>query len=669
MRRRFSIILLSSLVLGFILVPRTAWAAGCGIQDLGACVDAAQYTFWFGLAALGWSLDRTLLLLAYQLATFRWWLVSVAFTSAYAVLTQLISPLIVPVATIAVIIGALALLLVPVFGRIEVVRIRHALVWVVIAPILLTLSGPLIVQTEELRSAVGTALFAGVRTIAPGAIFGTTGNDMAPVTSLYPSNPCGQSLARHDGDTGPQLDDLAAALLWADAEDIHCPERGGPDADVPDQFYVAAPDGPGYATQQDIGESPNAVQRTAAVAAIQRGAIRTFLGLLPSILAVLDALTQFIFALCLIVLWIGLPIGLLFVFFQQTADPVTGLFRRVIGVLQVSWSSSVVLGLLMACLLAAAELRNAAAYTGFAIGAIVLTSYILLVAVSTLKYCLMTLSNTVAVATGLNPSAAVATAGDLAAGAAGLGMAAVTGGAGAALASTVAAKQTGSGRYALGAALGQVAPLAQVGTIAAAMGESGELISGLVAGGRSQHGGVRVLANVAAADARRTDAQGMTMADHALERRLERTTAGRISDTWQQLRAEVPESFAGSSHDSWSNRRGQALHLDPTTRQVVWSPRVATDDLPAHTVVAPQEHMRLPRLLRLGYHVQANPDGTMSTWTPTVPPQAGSSDPQLADLDRRIALVEAGGLLADLDALRAERARRVAGAPATEASS
>jgi len=76
-------------------------------------------------------------------------------------------------------------------------------------------------------------------------------------------------------------------------------------------------------------------------------------------------------------------------------------------VLQVSWSSSVLLGLLFTCLLAAAELRNAAAYTGFAIGALLLTGYLLLVAVDTLNGCLRTLSGTVAVATGLDPSSAV----------------------------------------------------------------------------------------------------------------------------------------------------------------------------------------------------------------------------------------------------------------------
>lgn len=723
MRRRIGIRLLRLSAAGVALFPATVWAAGCGVQDLGACVDDAQYTFWFGLAALGWSLNRTLLLLAYQLDTFRWWLVEVAFTSAYQVLTQIIDPLIVPFATVAITIGCLALLLLPVFGRTEVVKIRHALTWVVLAPILLTLSGPLIVQTEQIRASVGTALFSGVSAIAPGAIFGTPGTDMAEVTPLYPSNPCGAPLARQGTSTSLRMDDLAAALLWADAEDIHCPDRGGPDADVPDRFYVAVPDGPGFATAQTVGEIANAAQRTAAVDAMQRGAIRTFLGLLPAALAVLDALVQFVFALCLIALWIGLPIGLLFVFFQQTADPVTGLFRRAIGVLQVSWSSSVVLGMLFACLLAAAELRNAAAYTGFAIGAFVLTSYILLVAVDALKSCLRTLSDTVAVATGLNIAAATAQAGGMAAGVAGMGLAAATGGAGVALAGAVAAKQTGSGRYAAGVMLGQFAPLAQVGEIAAAMGENSELVSGAVAGGRSQRSGVRALAAIAAADSRRTDAAGLTFRDHAVERRVKRsitqrptmleevstvaggvgaamhgvrtgalTTAvldrsrhlgdafqdrmGRVGDAWHHLSDAVAERRGDSANplrtltagaavlDQQISRRGLAMHLHPTNRQVIWTPHVAPDALPDDALTAPRDEVRIPRLLTLGYTVQENADQTVTFWPvepAATPPQRGRSassspetNPQIAALERRLALITARALMGDTEALRAE---------------
>src|SRR5262249_10551720 len=69
------------------LSPYPALSA-CGSLDLGACVDAAEYSFYYGLAGMGWAVDRTLLQLAYQLDQFRWYLVETAFTSAYQILTS-----------------------------------------------------------------------------------------------------------------------------------------------------------------------------------------------------------------------------------------------------------------------------------------------------------------------------------------------------------------------------------------------------------------------------------------------------------------------------------------------------------------------------------------------------------------------------------------------------
>lgn len=733
MRRR---IILACLTLAGVLaalLPRAAWAAGCGVQDLGACVDGAQYTFWYGLATFAWSIVRTLLVLTAQLDTFRWWLVEVAFTSAYQVLTQLIDPLIVPFASVAIIVGCLALLLLPIFGRLEVIKLRQALAWVVIAPLLLTLSGPLIVQTEQLRTQVGSALFTGVSAIAPGGLFGIAGSDMAPLRPLAAANPCGVPSGRPVSATTLTMSDPVYAVTFSDRFDTDCAEARGPSVDSPDLWFSAAPEGPGYATGQHVADMNNAAERTAAVASIQRGAVRTFLAILPALLAVVDGLIQLVFALCLVALWISLPIGLLFVFFAQTADPVTGLLRRVIGVLQVSWSSSVVLGLVFACLLAAAELRNAAAYTGFALGALVLNGYVLVVAVDTFKSCLRTLSDTVAVATGLNPVAAAEQAGGMAATAAGLGIAAATGGAGMALAGTVAAKQTGSGRYAAGAMLGQFTPLAKVGEIAAAMGDSDELVSGMVAGGRSQRGGVRALAAIAGADNRRTDASGRTFRDHATERQISRKVThrptvleelgaigtaaraatdgtlsdavlqrgrelgdafqdrlGRVGDAWERIESEVDARSGGSTNpvrrtiagmevaDRHLSRRGQTMHFDAATRAVIWSPRTAAAALPSDTLQAPRTQVRVPRLLTLGYRVQENDDGSVSFWQPTTStPQttpaarqrtqaAPVCDPQLAAVEQRLRLVEAGALVGDAAALRAEVARlQAAGASPT----
>ncbi|NJO84764.1 MAG: hypothetical protein HC828_19690, partial [Blastochloris sp.] len=285
-------------------------------------------------------------------------------------------------------------------------------------------------------------------------------------------------------------------------------------------------------------------------------------------------------------------------------------------------------------------------------------------------------------------------------------------------------KQTGQRTAnAAGAMLGQFAPLAQVGEIAAAMGENNELVSGAVAGGRSQRSGVRALASIAAADSRRTDADGLTFRDHAVERRVARritqrptmleevgalaggvgaavhgmrtgtlTTAvldrsrhlgdafrdrmGRVGDAWHDLSDAVVERRGDSANplrtltagatilDQQISRRGQAMHLHPTNRQVVWTPHVAPDALPDDALTAPRDEVRIPRLLTLGYTVQENADQSVTFWPAEPPPaplQRGrnapsspEANPQIAALERQIALINAKALIGGTEALRAE---------------
>jgi len=190
--------------------------------------------------------------------------------STYGVLVTLVNPLIVPFATIALIIAVLLFLLTPVFGRIRSMNVRHVLVWALLAPLLLTVSGPLIVQVEQARTGLGAAIFTDVSAIAPGAIFGVSATDMAAHTPLYGGNPCGTgALARPGAGTNPaslHMDDLAAAMLWANAQDIHCPKFSGPGQDIPDTFYVDPPDGPGFATTNKVGDMNDSSERATAIA-------------------------------------------------------------------------------------------------------------------------------------------------------------------------------------------------------------------------------------------------------------------------------------------------------------------------------------------------------------------------------------------------------------------
>jgi hypothetical protein len=498
------------------LLPARAWAA-CGPTDLGACVDGAVYDAWVGVASVLWMFNRTLLALAFQLDALRSWLIEIAFAGVYQVLVDAVGPLLPSVAALAAVIGGLCYLLLPLIGRANLVNLRHVLVWVVIAPVLLTASGPLLVELDNGRVAFGSTLFAAGGEVGTLPMLGAEAGDMAAVEPLYPANPCGSgTFARSVAGLRP--DDLAAALLYANARDIHCPEAVGLAA-VPQRFYEEAPTGPQYAVTWKVARESDPVRRTNAIAGIQQGVSRLALGILPCLTAVLDALLQLLFSLCMVALWVSLPLGLLFIFFQQTASGVGLLFRRTISVLQVSWSCSFVTGLFFLCLTAAAQLGNAAAYSGFAIGSLIINLYLLTVAKDTLRDSIRTLNEVVLMNTGLSVTAPVEMAAAGATGAATLAAAAATGGAAIALTGAAAMAQTGNDRYAAGAMAGRIRPLYQLGEVARVMGVGdSDVLDGMYAGSRGEHS-LRAMGRQMQTDARRSDDQGLTLRERATERK------------------------------------------------------------------------------------------------------------------------------------------------------
>jgi hypothetical protein len=607
------------------LVPRPALAA-CGALDIGACVDAAEYSFYYGLASMGWAIDRTLLQLAYQLDQFRTYLVETAFTAAYQIITSFVAPVYIPVATVALLLACVLLMLVPITGALNIVKLRHVLLWIVLTPVFVSIAGQLINQAEQIRSQVGSSLFAQAAGGAPGAIFGSSASDIPKPQPLYPANPCGSgTLVRRDG-AMMHMDDLAAALLYANIQDIHCPDRGGPSPDIPDAFYATPP---GYAFDGYIGNLNSEVERRAAVEGMQRGMTRLFQGTLPCLLAVAESLLNLLFSLSLLVLWIGVPVGLMFVYFQQTASGVTGLFRRAVSVFQTSWSSSVVMGLLFSCLLAAARLGNATAYTGFAIGALLLTLYLCLVAGKTLLHSVLTLNTTVQSATGLSVTQPI----EVAAGAAAVGAVVATGGAAMAITGLAGSERTKSNTYALGAMAGRLPGMAQVGEVAAAMGwldTEGAAYSGLYAGERSTHSWRSFRLQAERDGTRLAPGDESTVPSRTTTTPAQRAPAA--PQTWAELalnqlgggaqRLILAANLAEARTDPLL--RASALHLNDQ-QQVVYTERASYPTLAAlHAVSIPRGEANIARLLMDGYHVQENPDeGTVSYWKPGKPARAG----------------------------------------------
>jgi len=643
-------------------------AASCGVTDVGACVDDAQYTAWYGAAAFVWTaIDAPLLQAAYLIDVFRHWVVATAFMSAYQALVQLIDPLIVPFAVLALLGGYVLFAISPLTGGSRLMGLRHVLAWVILVPILLTAGGLLIGTTEQARVTVGTAIFAQISTIAPGAIFGVSADDMAAPQPLYEgANPCGSgTLARPDGALVGTLrtDDLAAALLYADAQDIHCPQAAGPGQDLPDRFFADPPDGPGYATQSRVGDLQLASERQAAVQRMQRGFTRLMLGVLPCVLAVVEALIQLLFALSLVVLWGGLPFALAFIFFEESSASVAALFRHGLGVVKTSWCCTFLIGLLSAALQASAAQGNATGYTAVACLALLLMLVLAATALRTLWGCFSLLNSTLLQGNGVSVTAPLDLAGPAALGAAGVAGGVATGGArllaagaGMVASAGVGSHQTGSGAYAAGAALGRVGPLATVGAVAAGMGwldDAGELVAGLAAGHQTTRSVPAALRQMQR-DGRRPDEAGVTMRDRAQEVQLARQvrTAQRepvlagLGDRWQQLRGVAQVSATDGGADTGAAapiaRRYHAYHwADGQVTRLAPRP---VDELPADALTVPNAGVNVPRLVRDGFVVQQNPDATVSFWQADADRAAAAvRDPQVlrAELRARQAVPEA----------------------------
>jgi hypothetical protein len=498
--------LVACLLSVFAFWPQSAYAY-CSVTDPGSCVQAGIYDFLEGIAVLLWLLNRSLLILAYQIGELRSFVIDTAFQGAYTALEGFIGPLLPAVAIVAIVLALLAFLFLPIIGRVDMLDIRNAITWVILAAILLPFGGQLVGTLEEWRVRIGTGLFGGAALAAPSSLFGASLSDgatMGTPDELYPACGLNRTSAAFDGVTineegteipiqTPYPDQFAAAMVWADGEDIHCPSddiQGNPG--LPDAWFD---EDVGWAFAGNVGDQGES-ERDQHISDIQEGVSVLFMAIPASFLAVIWELIHFIFALCLAVLGLFFPITLLFVFFKHLSGGVTMLFRQAIGVLQVSWATSFVMGIITATLSVAANLGNAAAFAGLATGAGILLLYLLIVSLGVLKDTISVSNQAVMSGTGLSVTKPVEMAGDAAKATALTGVVAATGGmaaaAGAGALGASAGKAAGSGRFAVGSALGRMPGGRAVGEFARASGavKDPAVLQGIDAGYRSKRSGI-----------------------------------------------------------------------------------------------------------------------------------------------------------------------------------
>jgi hypothetical protein len=677
------------LIIGIPMLPND-----CGWFDtnhiVGCEVDNTRYGLYRTIAAGLWFVNRSLLVLVHQLEQIRVWIVDVAFQEAYKQLSQVIDPWLSPLALIAVLLGCLLFLAMPLFGRSEWINVRQAIVWAALGPMLLAHAGQALASVEQFRWEIGATIFAAaqIENASPlGTAIESGYSDLNQPTGLYPNSNCGTAISRpvlagQTAATGFRMDDLAASMLFADAVDLHCPykvDRGTP-PDLPHGLYREAPLKDKQIMPYVIIGSVRTMQppeREAALKGLEQATIRMAIGLIPSILAVVEGCIQLLLSLSLVAIWVAGALTMLIIFFQRDLAALAKLVRSATSTVIASWTVSFLIGLIFAGLMAAARSGSAATYTGFAIGGLLVVGWLLGSVITTFTSALTLLSNAASEVGGMALNAPLKYGEALARNTGRIAKSAVVGGvagvAGVAggvasgvaaggktlAAGAIAAKQSGSLGYGVGAAMGRIRPLAAVGGAAAAMGCLPEHVgAGIQAGEVGKKKGSAAQYKQTAADLKTLqDENKTTFAERKRRRQLARQAQPALrqrgGSLFQRMRPATPSTTSNQKNSDTRQPEDvfdalqTVAETGTTAEQKTPSRQQSAKRSPGGRVLAPRKTSTKPTTVRpastAGHAMRASANGKKLE---RLPKKAENALPT-ATLYAAHRDVDVGGLLAE----------------------
>lgn len=349
-------LLVAAMALGYVMFPQRAWAAGCGATDPGACMDNALYQGVLMIMAFLWDINQTFLLLARNVEALREWLVGDMLGTAFdAVVAGIQFPFWIA-AAIAWLLFVIGYFLQMLVDGLNWINLKRCIQYGGLAVFLFHVGSQAMAVTEELRVSVGQGFASIAGSSASSStttlnFYAANDSSMDSPHTIYGDDPC-PGMATKRAVAGMYLNDYTANYLWADAKDIHCPDKPEGRADVPAEFanrYAPPP-------MQIDYEDPAERQRKINLA--WTGVSRMGWGLLLVFGALVEQVMHLLFALALASTWLGLLIALLFALFVATEGMLKAQITGIITTLRVSWLASFWMGLALSVLNLAARSGN-----------------------------------------------------------------------------------------------------------------------------------------------------------------------------------------------------------------------------------------------------------------------------------------------------------------------
>jgi hypothetical protein len=350
---------------------------------------------------------------------------------------------------LALVVGLLLIMLAPIVV-VRFVNVRRAVAFAFIIPIVVPLGGAIFQELEDARLSMGTTIYQiAFNNSGFSGILGDLGGngaerDMGPL--MYDARPSVGAL------------DVAAGYLYVSRDDVVSPASG---ADLPQAFadkYFVDPETMGQLSASD---------QWAQIVLASKGIRRMVFGSTLVFFAFLETFVNLAFTFSMGFLLSALLLSLMFVFFSSMEHVTITIFHTIVQLFIASWSVSFLQGVILAFLVDVADSGNPVAVQGVGTFGAVLEIIFLLIAVRSIFSGVM---GVIGVLTGGQVTerdvrqAAQTTAT--------VGGAAITGG--------VSLAAGASLSYAMGAAIGTIRPMAQIGALAGAMGQlPGDMEQGL----------------------------------------------------------------------------------------------------------------------------------------------------------------------------------------------
>ncbi len=334
-----------TLVLAIMASVAALWPSptfACDIRDPGCFIDDFVHKQLYQLCLSVWQLNRAGLVVARWFEDLRVWLIQTVMVNAFTALTEPVKFLFylaLIVAWMVFVISFLVQAIVP----FQWVDVRRALRPILFATLVFLGGGNFILWTENVRTIGGAMLQDAAQDAvslfeAPGIPTRNTGDMPDASQSIYTDDTSCGTPARTVA--AMSMNDYGARYLWSGAEDIHCASP----------FVLAGEFAGTYFERMDISNESDASKRQEAIALAAQGGLRQVTGIFMTSGAIIEQMTQLIFALALALVWFALLLSLIFAVFLPTEALFSSQIKAILAVVRASWLASFLIGIGLAVL-------------------------------------------------------------------------------------------------------------------------------------------------------------------------------------------------------------------------------------------------------------------------------------------------------------------------------